>query len=256
MSTLFGSPDYAGTLALLLAVTLAASLARGFSGFGAALIFIPLASALLGPRAAVPLLLVTDGVMAAGMIPGAIRNASRREVLIMALGALVGVPTGTWLLTSLDPLTLRWGIVGLAALMLVLLVSGWRYLGRPKPTLTMLVGLISGFFSGAAQVGGPPVVAYWLGGVTPAATVRANIVYFFAITTAIGAIGYVWSGLITSRILLLALVIAPIYGFGTWAGSRMFGLASDQTFRRICLGMIALATLVSMPILDPWLRSG
>lgn len=142
MSTLFGTPDYTAMLALLLAVTLAASLARGFSGFGAALIFIPLASALLGPKVAVPLLLVTDGVMAAGMIPNAVRTADRREVLIMALGALVGVPTGTWLLTTLDPLTLRWGIVALAALMLALLLSGWRYSGRPKPPLTVLVGLI------------------------------------------------------------------------------------------------------------------
>lgn len=255
MSTLFGSPDFAGTLALLLAVTLAASLARGFSGFGAALIFIPLVSALLGPKVAVPLLLVTDGVMAAGMIPNAVRKADRREVLTMALGALVGVPTGTWLLTALDPLTLRWGIVALAALMLALLLSGWRYTGRPKPPLTVLVGLISGFFSGAAQVGGPPVVAYWLGGTIPAATVRANIVFYFAITTVIGGVGYVLNGLITHQTLLLALLIAPIYGFGTWAGSRMFGLASDRTFRRICLSMIALATVVSMPVLDGWLRS-
>ncbi|MFO1203786.1 MAG: sulfite exporter TauE/SafE family protein [Tabrizicola sp.] len=254
MSTLFGTPDYAGTLSLLLAVTLAASLARGFSGFGAALIFIPLASALLGPKTAVPLLLVTDGVMAAGMIPGAIRKSRQREVATMALGAVVGVPAGTWLLTSLDPLTLRWGIVVMAVAMLALLLSGWRYTGRPKPPLTVLVGLISGFFSGAAQVGGPPVVAYWLGGTIPAQTVRANIVFFFALTSTIGAIGYVWSGLITVHTLLLALIIAPVYGLGTWSGSRMFGLASDQTFRRICLTMIALATLVSMPLLDPWLR--
>lgn len=254
MSTLFGTPDYAGTLIFLLIVTLAASLARGFSGFGAALIFIPLASALLGPKVAVPVLLVTDGVMAAGMIPNAVRKADRHEVLTMALGALIGVPTGTWLLTSLDPLTLRWGIVALAALMLALLLSGWRYAGRPKPPLTVLVGLISGFFSGAAQVGGPPVVAYWLGGTIPAATVRANIVFYFAITTVIGGIGYLWNGLITHQTLLLAGIIAPVYGLGTWAGSRMFGLANDQTFRRICLSMIAVATVVSMPILDSWLR--
>lgn len=254
MSTLFGTTDYTATLVLLLLVTFAASLARGFSGFGAALIFVPLASALLGPKIAVPLLLVADGVMTAGMIPGAIRKADRREVMTMSLGALVGVPTGTWLLTTLDPLALRWGIVALAAAMLVLLLSGWRYRGRPQPPLTVLVGLISGFFSGAAQVGGPPVVAYWLGSTIAAPTVRANIVFYFAITTALGAIGYVWGGLITPDILLLALIIAPVYGFGTWAGSHMFGLASDRTFRRICLVMIAVATLVSMPILDGFLR--
>jgi uncharacterized protein len=254
MSTLFGTPDYTGTLALLLAVTLAASLARGFSGFGAALIFIPLASALLGPKVAVPLLLVTDGVMTAGMIPSAFRKADRRDVVTMAVGGIVGIPTGIWVLTTLDPLTLRWGIVGLATVMLALLISGWRYHGRPHPALTVAVGLVSGFFSGAAQIGGPPVVAYWLGGTIPAATVRANIVLYFAITSVIAAIGYVWGDLITRQTLLLALIIAPVYGFGTWAGSRMFGLASDQTFRRICLSMIALATVVSMPVLDGWLR--
>lgn len=254
MSSLFGTPDYAGTLALLLAITFAASLARGFSGFGAALIFIPLVSALVGPKTAVPLLLVTDGLMTAGMIPGAVRRADRRDVLTMAIGAVVGVPAGTWLLTSLDPVVLRWCIVALAAAMLALLLSGWRYRGRPKPPLTVLVGLVSGFFSGAAQVGGPPVVAYWLGSTTAATTVRANIVLFFAITSVFGAIGYVWGGLITLHILALAAVIAPVYGLGTWAGSRMFGLASDQTFRRICLAMIAFATVVSMPVLDGILR--
>lgn len=256
MAGILGTPDFWPSLALLAAITLAASLARGFSGFGAALIFVPLVSALLGPQIAAPLLLVTDGIMAAGMIPGAVRTADRPNVLTMALGAVVGVPAGTWLLASQDPLVLRWGIFVLAVLMLALLVSGWRYRGRPKAPLTVLVGTISGLFSGAAQIGGPPVVAYWLGGPSPAQTVRANIVFYFAISTVISAVGYVWGGLITTRILALAVIIAPIYGLGTWAGSRMFGLASEHAFRRICLAMIAVAALISMPALDGWLRGG
>ena len=256
MSQLFGTADHLPILALLAAITLAASLARGFSGFGAALIFVPLVSALLSPKIAAPLLLVTDGIMAAGMIPAAFRTADRRDVLTMALGALVGIPTGVWLLTTLDPLTLRWAIVIIAALMLALLVSGWRYRGRPQAPLTVGVGMVSGLFSGAAQIGGPPVVAYWLGGPIPAQVVRANIVFYFALTSVISATGYVWGGLITLHILTLAAIIAPIYGLGTWAGSRMFGLATEHTFRSICLGMIALATVISMPILDSWLRGG
>lgn len=242
------------TLALLLGATVAAALARGFSGFGAALIFVPLASALLGPRTAVPLLLVADGVMAAGMIPGAWRSADRREVATMASGALAGVPAGVWVLASLDPLVLRWAIVALAALMLALLVSGWRYHGQPRPATAVLVGAVSGLFSGAAQIGGPPVVAYWLGGTAPARVVRANIILFFAATTVLSASGYLWKGLITAEVLSLAALIAPVYGLGTWAGSRMFGWASERTYRRICLAMILAATLVSMPLFDAWLR--
>ncbi|MCY1127253.1 sulfite exporter TauE/SafE family protein [Frigidibacter sp. RF13] len=244
------------SIGLLVAIAFAAALARGFSGFGAALIFIPLASAILGPRSAVPLLLVADGVMTAGMIPGAVRRADRRAVLTMAAGALVGVPAGVWLLNSLPPLTLRWGIAGLAALMLALLLSGWRYHGRPKQVLTVLVGALSGLFSGAAQIGGPPVVAYWLGGPSPAAVVRANIIFFFAVTTVFSAAGYVWNGLISWQILTLAAIIAPVYGLGAWAGSRMFGLASERTFRRICLCMIFFATIASLPAFDGWLRGG
>lgn len=254
MAEILGTADFWPVFAMVAAVTVAASLARGFSGFGAALIFVPLVSSLLGPQIAVPLLLVTDSIMTAGMIPSALKTADRRDVMTMAIGALAGVPAGIWLLTSLDPVTLRWGIVALAAAMLAMLLSGWRYRNRPKPQLTVLVGLISGFFSGAAQIGGPPVVAYWLGGQSPKQVVRANIIFYFAISSLIAAVGYVWGGLITWRILALALMIAPIYGLGTWVGSRMFGLASEQTFRRICLAMIAIATLVSMPILDAWLR--
>ena len=256
MPETFASLDLWPILPHLLLITAAAALARGFSGFGAALIFVPLASALLGPQVAVPLLLVTDGVMTAGMIPGAVRRADRDEVLTMAAGALVGVPAGVWVLNSLDPLAIRWAIVALAAGMLGLLLSGWRYHGRPRTPLTVLVGGLSGLFSGAAQIGGPPVVAYWLGGSAAATTVRANIILFFAVTTLFSGAGYVWSGLITGRVMIIAALIAPVYGLGTWAGARMFGLASERTFRRICLGMIFVATLVSMPALDAVLRGG
>jgi hypothetical protein len=256
MAEILGTPDVWPALALLLLITFTASLARGFSGFGAALIFVPLVSALLGPKVAAPLLLVTDGVMSLGMIPGAARKADRREVMIMALGALVGVPCGTWALTALDPITLRWAISVAAGLLLLLLLSGWRYRGTPKPPLTVGVGMVSGLFSGAAQIGGPPIVAYWLGSPSSAATVRANIVFYFAFSTLISAILYLWGGLITLQVLALATLMAPAYGLGAWTGSRMFGLASEVTFRRICLALIATATLISLPVLDGWLRGG
>jgi uncharacterized membrane protein YfcA len=248
--------DFSEAFAFLIVAALAAGLARGFSGFGAALIFVPLASAVVGPQVAVPVLLVVDGVMTVGLIPGALRKADRRDVLTMTLGAVFGVPAGVYLLSTLDPSTIRWAIVVVVVILLALLMSGWRYHGRPKPLLTVFVGLLAGFFSGVAQIGGPPVVAYWLGGAIPAITVRANIIFYFAISTVLSAVGYVWGGLITTQILVLALITAPLYGLGVWLGSRMFGLASEHTFRRICYAMIAVAALISMPILDNLLRGG
>ena len=141
--------------ALLAAFAFIAATARGFSGFGAALIFVPLASTVVAPQVASPLLLITDAVLALGFIPNAYAQADRREVSVMALGAAIGIPLGTALLVRLDALTIRWGIVVMAGAMLALLVSGWRYRGRPTAPLTFAVGGIAGVCTGAAQVGGP-----------------------------------------------------------------------------------------------------
>lgn len=227
-----------------------AGAAKGFSGFGAALIFVPLASAAVGPRLAVPILLVIDAVAGSGMIPGAWRLANRREVGVMALGAMVGVPLGTWVLAQTDPLLLRWLLVILVAALLALIMSGWRYHGKPATPLTVGVGAIAGIFSGAAQVGGPPVVVYWLGGAANHQVVRANIVLYFAVSTVFSAVSYFAGGLITMQVLTLSLIGAPAYGIGTWVGSSMFSRADASLFRRICYCLIAFAALAGLPLWD------
>ena len=238
-----------GALVLLAISAFAAAAARGFSGFGSALIFVPLASTAIGPQAAAPLLLIIDGVAAAGLIPNAWRHADKRDVGIMSIGALAGTPLGAWALTKSDPLLIRWAIALFGALLLTLLMSGWRYRGRPTTAITIAVGGMSGLLSGAAQVGGPPVVAYWLSRAISAEPMRANIVLYFAITTVISGIAYLAGGLLTTSVIGLAVIIGPIYGLGLYAGSRMFGLASEITFRRICFALIAVAILLSLPVL-------
>ena len=236
------------TLVLTVLVAGVAGLARGFSGFGAALIFMPAASALVTPAVAAPVLLLADGVLSLGFLPRAWTKARRKDVALMAAGALLGVPLGTLVLNHADPLPLRWVIAVLAASMLVLLASGWRYHGTPRAGLTALVGLLSGVFGGLAQLSGPPVVAYWLSGRQAHDTMRASIILFFGATTLFTFVSYAISGLITERSLWLALLVAPAYALGLFAGARGFRLASPETFRRLCFLLIALSVLTSLPL--------
>lgn len=99
-------------------------------------------------------------------------------------------------------------------------------------------------------MGGPPVVAYWLGGAANAQTVRANIVIFFAISTVFSFTSYVIGGLIDSRVLWLTLFTAPLFAVGLWLGSHLFGRANEQTFRRVCYSLIALAAVLGLPAWD------
>jgi uncharacterized protein len=243
-----------GALVLLVAAAFVGSLARGFSGFGGALIFVPLASAAVGPQAAAPIMLVIDGIAQLALLKNAWRQANRREVGIMAAGALVGIPLGAAVLTYLDATTLRWMIAMLIVAMLALLISGWRYHGQPTMPTTVGVGFAGGILSGAIQAGGPPVVAYWLGGTSSALTVRANIILFFFCTSVVAAISYLASGLLGLEVLLLSALTAPGYALGMFLGTRMFGLASDAMFRRVCFVLIAAAAIISLPALDAVLR--
>lgn len=242
------------TLILLCVSVLVAGIARGFSGFGAALIFIPMASAVIGPKMASPILLAIDLVCAAGLLPDAARRADKKDVGAMSVGAAFAVPAGVALLVYADPVLVRWVISITALMFLMLLMSGWRYTGKPSAPLAAGVGVIAGVYSGAAQLGGPPVVAYWLGGVNPIATVRANIVLYFAISSIFSAISYFYAGLLTPAVFVLCILCGPLYGAGLFCGARLFGLASERTFRRICFALIGLAAVVSIPLMDGLLR--
>ena len=139
---------------LICAIAFVAGTARGFSGFGAALIFMPLASSLAAPRLVAALLLIIDFVAAAPLVPNAWKHADRKATAIMVSGALIGVPVGTYFLSRLDPLTTRWIISAFVFALLLLLLSGWRYLGKNHPALSIGIGGLSGFCSGLAQTGG------------------------------------------------------------------------------------------------------
>lgn len=240
--------DGAARVALIAGVALLAGLARGFSGFGAALIFVPLGSMLVGPKQAASVLAIVDIIFAAHLIPTALRQADVREVGLMLLGALVGLPLGAAVLSSFEPLTLRWLISALALAMLLLLLSGWRYKGRPHASSTVAVGGISGLFSGIAQIGGPPVVSYWMGTDTPPHRLRANVIVYFAASSVLTIAVYALRHIFDGNSLRLALLCGPAYGLGTWVGGHVFGLATPATFRAITLMLIAAAVLLSLPV--------
>jgi uncharacterized membrane protein YfcA len=250
-----GLADYSVPVLVFLTVCgFVAGIVRGFSGFGSAFIFMPLASAVVGPKIAAAVILLIDLVAAAPMIPEGWRLGDKRDVGTMIIGLPFGVPIGAWALTHSDPLLVRWFLVALIVPMLALLMSGWRYRGRPTPVLTVAVGGLSGLLSGIAQMGGPPIILYWLGSANKAGVVRANVVLFFAVSTALATASYALAGLLPRVLIGLVLLTGPAYGFGIWLGSRMFGLASEQTFRRLCYALIALAALIGMPLFDGILR--
>jgi uncharacterized protein len=236
------------------AVAFVSGTARGFSGFGSALIFMPLASSIADPRLVAALLLIIDFVAAAPLLPGAWEKADRKATAIIVFGALIGVPIGTYFLSRLEPVTTRWIISAFVFALLLLLLSGWRYRGKDHAAVSVGIGGVSGFCSGLAQTGGPPIVGYWLGRPIPSVVARANIVLFFGASDLFSAVSYTTAGLITMDAILFAIVVDPVYAVGVWFGASLFGKASETVFRAICYALIAAAVIFGLPALDGVLR--
>jgi hypothetical protein len=237
-----------------MAVAALAGITRGFSGFGGAMIYMPLIAAIYDPRIAAVTILLVDFVSATPFAIPEVRRCTWREVGPLSIAMALGLPLGVWLLIVLDPIVLRWCIAIVVLSLVPVLASGWRYHGPPRMPLTVGVGLFSGVSAGAVLIAGPPVILYWLGGGNSAKTVRANLMVFFMICDVLLVAIFGYEGLFKPRPLALSLLLGVPFFVGMWIGSRFFHRASDRLYRTIAYGIITLAAVVSLPVLDSVVR--
>lgn len=103
---------------IALGIAALTGLVRGFTGFGSALIYMPLVSAVYSPQIAAATLLLIDSISSLPVSIRAIPQCNWREVTPVTIAGAVALPFGVAILVYLDPLLLRWLI---AVLVLVAL---------------------------------------------------------------------------------------------------------------------------------------
>lgn len=241
-------------LLLALTATIIAGFVRGFTGFGGALIFMPVASAAFTPQLAAPLFLIIDFVLTFPLFLAALRYVQWTTVLPAALAAITTAPIGAYLLLVGDTETLRWAISLIVIALLLLLISGWRYEGKPRPLPSIGVGATAGFLGGIGQVSGPPVIAYWVSGPDTVAVIRANMFCFFAVTSLSSFAAYFWNGLFNREVGEMILRVGPAYAVALVVGGFLFRRTDGAAYRPLAYVVIALAALTSTPVFDGLLR--
>lgn len=230
-------------------------LVRGFTGFGFAMAFVPLATVVTSPMVAVGLIFAMDAPFALPLAARSVRKASWREILPLLLGATLCFPAGLFLLMRLDPTATRWIVAVLILLAVSGLASGWRYVAPPSVPHSLGAGALSGLANGLAGLGGMPLALFWLAGQhNDAAQTRHNLLTFFAASTIVSWAVLTWTGVLNWAVIRDAALLLGPYGLGLLIGTRGFQLASETTFRRAAYGVIACAAILAMPVLDGWLR--
>ena len=247
MSELLGVPIDARLVVVLIAVRIA-GLLRGFVGFGAALISVPVFSLVLGPHAAIAINSVMGLPAVFQLLPEAIRRAERPFVLPICLATFVATPIGTWALVVTDPALMTVAISALVLLMVAMLASGWRLRGRIGMDKLIAAGLASGLVQGVAGVGGPPVVAVSLSRPGDAPQQRANVLALMTAVSLSSILPLLYYGLFTRQTVVIGLLLIPIYSAATPLGARYFALGGQRHYRRAALGTLAaigIATLIA-----------
>tara|TARA_R110000850_G_scaffold118002_4_gene234793 strand:- start:6421 stop:7101 length:681 start_codon:yes stop_codon:yes gene_type:complete len=131
-------------LVWLFATVIIAGLVRGFAGFGSAMILMPVAASILSPVEAVIFLAASELLGPLPNIPGALRQGTRRDIVLLMLGVLVALPLGLYFLSHISPEPFGWVVSTVVLILVTLLLSGWRYHGRLSTSLMIGTGAFGG----------------------------------------------------------------------------------------------------------------
>lgn len=218
------------------AVLLAAISKGGFGG-GLAMLGVPLLSLTIpAPQAAaimLPILCLMDLVG----VWGYRRTWHRRNLGIMATGALVGIAIGTASFHLFSDAAIR-VMVGCIAIAFSLLF----WLGPRRGTSTceasagkgMLWGALSGFTSFLAHAGGPPANAFLLPQRLDKTLFVGTMVMLFAAINYAKLLPYWWLGLLPVANLTMSLVLCPLAPLGVLLGMWLHRRISPTWFYRLC----------------------
>jgi uncharacterized membrane protein YfcA len=223
-----------------------AGFTRGFSGFGSGLILAPALSLLFHPQLVVVTVLLLEITAGAGLIPGAVQKTKWEQVLPLTLSAMVMVPVGAHFLALIEPTLMRRIIGGLILGFVLLLLSGKSRYTRPRLAWTSGVGVLSGFLTGLAGIGGPPIVLYQMSGGNLAAANRANFIVFFSLLHVIALVSYWASGLISVAVGGLFIRFLPAFLLGQLLGQLCFNRVNEALFRRFVMGLLLTVAVLAL----------
>ena len=231
---------------LLISVVIAGSAAiKGAIGFGFPLVGIPLLSAIIGPRAAVPVMAVPtllSNVMLASR--GGASRASRH--MLLALGGLaVGTLAGAAVIKALDP---RWlsvlvGAVTLGYVVGTLFRLSARISEAAGQRAAPVVGLVAGVMGGATGIFSPVMASY----LHLLRLAKRDFVFWitmmFFVSNIVQIASYAHLGLYAGDVLYLALIGCVPMALGTWSGILLQDRLDPHVFGRVVLGIVFLAAL-------------
>jgi uncharacterized protein len=227
-------------------IILVSMLIRTTTGFGSALLSIPLLSILFGAKYAIPFIMLfeclIDLMILAKDCPGT--KGELKRALPLIITGLIGIPLGTEVLIFSSERLLRI-MVGVALIVFSLILL-WNINLKLKNERDgfVLAGLLGGFLCGSIGMPGPPMALFLSIQGFGKHEFRRVIVIFLSIIDILTFAYFLWVGLITADMIFRSLPLLPALILGFWLGNFAFGKMDEIYFKRLVMGITIAAGVV------------
>lgn len=237
-----------GQIVAVLIAAFGSAFVRGLTGFGMAILLVPILALALNPVEAVLFANFLSICIGMSEIRRLVRGAESSAWLI-SLIVLLTAPFGFVALfwTSVDAARLIIALIAFCAFAVILLPS--KAHGKPGPVVTGGVGVLSGLMTGYAGMPGPPVVPYYLMRNLPRETAKSSMMLIFTIAPFAGLVSGAMLGILDWRLAVLAILLFPAVLLGNALGNRVSGRISDMAWRiavAVVLAGAAIAAFVRL----------
>jgi uncharacterized membrane protein YfcA len=236
--TLFGWAGLAGT-------TFAAALLQAVSGFGFAVLAVPLYLLLVDPAQAVQLAIILSTALSFAVVSGLRRTVAAALLLRLSAGSLAGLPIGLF--------SFRYAGAGATILAFAVMMAGFRFRGgRPwapfarTQTGDLAAGAVAGVATALVGMAGPPVLIYLLLAGTAAQTVRATLLAFFALSYGVTVASHAATIGIPGPTWMAAGILAPFALLGGLAGRPIGDRLRSDGFAILAIALLAVAGLYTV----------
>lgn len=236
----------AGNIILLSLIIFTASVVRGFTGFGLAMVAVPLIQFIMPVSDTAVFIAIINAIFSVLYFRRS-RNSVRGQPLgRMAIWTGVGVGIGTLILRFINPayIQLVWGV--LIILIVIALVRGFSFgISSDKSAMT-LSGLFGGVLAGATGITGPPVAIILSSMKTPREKFNALISLFILFAVSYALLFYLIAGLVETDTFLLAICSVPALIAGLYTGDRLVAKISQLTFTRVVYIVLLIMGLITL----------
>ena len=230
------------SVALLVALfsALLAGAVSGLTGFGLALISVPLLLFVYEPRTVIVITAVLSVIINLAVVWDSWRDADQRIVVALLPSALVGVIVGTEVLRTVDPDYIRLGVGIVVVFSALLLLRDVRLPGAGTRWGTVVAGSTSGALSTSTGLAGPPIVLLLASRGFPKRAFRGSSALYFLAMSLVGLAVLYIRGIFDADHVPLALALIPAAFLGKAIGTAMLKRISEGAFRVVTLGIVIL----------------